>query len=45
MVCKKCRKDNQPLCLCGFCKDCIQKYGHDNLGRESYDKKIEDKTK
>lgn len=29
MKCKICDKEVTCTCLCGFCMDCIKKFGHD----------------
>jgi len=35
MKCKYCgRLDAEATCICGYCTDCINKYGHDNITKE-----------
>ena len=29
--CKICKKDKDIVCICGFCNECIKKYGHEYL--------------
>jgi len=31
MRCKNCGNDELCTCICGFCTDCINKYGHSEL--------------
>lgn len=28
MVCPICKKDKRVMCICGYCYECIEKYGH-----------------
>lgn len=39
--CKICGKDSTLICLCGFCDDCIEEFGHDTC--EEIAKKKEEK--
>jgi hypothetical protein len=35
MKCKYCgRLDAEVTCICGYCTECINKYGHDNIFKE-----------
>lgn len=29
MRCKICGEDRTVICLCGYCQDCISRYGHE----------------
>lgn len=29
MRCKVCGKETRVICLCGFCPECINRFGHD----------------
>lgn len=31
--CKICQIDKQPTCICGYCDDCVKKYGHDECAK------------
>ena len=39
--CKNCNKDVNCTCLCGFCMECNEKYGHDVLSEGVTKKKVE----
>jgi hypothetical protein len=29
MKCKVCKEDKHIMCLCGYCTECIELYGHE----------------
>lgn len=33
MMCSVCGLENPVTCLCGFCPDCIEQYGHEECTR------------
>lgn len=33
MMCPICKKETRVVCACGFCPDCISKYGHDECSK------------
>jgi hypothetical protein len=43
MSCRVCGRTVDGMCLCSFCFECIERYGHDNCIIKAKEKKEDDK--
>ena len=41
--CKCCGRDQIVTCICGFCVDCVERYGHDNINKTGNKKMLTEK--